>query len=149
LFSPASPPPARAVLAASEKPRPAVNTSPKPRRSEKIILTGVDKRTALGKRIVELRALFLEALGGSDGLSPMKRLKVEQAAQLTALAELCRGDFMRDGAGTLDDLVRLERKADHALRALGIVEAAPKPPTVRDNIASRYPAARLPEATEP
>jgi hypothetical protein len=50
----------------------------------------------------------------------MRKLKIEKAADLTAMAEQMRGDFMRDGKGTLDDIVRLERKADQAARALGI-----------------------------
>jgi hypothetical protein len=33
---------------------------------------------------------------------------------------------MRDGKGTLDDIVRLERKADQAVRSLGLSDAKPK-----------------------
>ena len=57
----------------------------------------------------------------------MKHLKVEETAQLKALAEQTRGDFMRDGRGTLDDIVRCERKADQAVRALGLSEAKRRP----------------------
>ena len=56
----------------------------------------------------------------------LAKLKIDRAAQLTTIAELARGDFMRDSAGTLDDIVRLERKADQAVRALGIREAKPR-----------------------
>jgi len=140
LFEPNTVPPDRGVPAASKELQHGVNASPKPRRSNKIILTGVDKRTALGKRIVELKALFVEALGGVDAISAIKRMKVDEAAQLKALAELCRGDFMRDAKGNLDDIVRIERKAEHAVRALRIVEAAPKPPSLRDYITAKHGA---------
>ena len=97
------------------------NAMPKARRSRTIVLTRVDRRTTLGKRIAELTAIYTAALG-SDALSPMKRLKVDEAAQLKALAERARGSYLRHGEGSLDDIVRIERKASAAERALGIVE---------------------------
>ena len=89
---------------------------------------------------------MLTAALGSVELTPMRRMKIEQAAQLTALAELARGRFMRDGEGTLDDIVRLERKADSAVRALGIVESKAKPASLADYFAARTAAKA---ATEP
>ena len=47
-----------------------------------------------------------------------------------------RGDFMRDGVGTLDDIVRHERKADQAVRALTEIEEKPRPPTLAELMAS-------------
>ena len=82
--------------------------------------------------------MFAVAVGGE--LTPMRKLKVDKAAQLTAIAELARGDFMRDGKGTLDDIVRLERKADQAIRALGLTEAKPKAPTLLDRFAAKAAA---------
>lgn len=96
-----------------------------PKRDRRLTLTKIDKRGRLGKRIAELTAMFAAAAG--DEQTPMRKMKVEKAAQLTAIAELARGDFMRDAQGTLDDVVRVERKADQAVRALGIVEGKPKP----------------------
>jgi hypothetical protein len=97
-----------------------------PKRDRRLTLTKIDKRGRLGKRIAELTEIFAAAIGGE--LTPWRKLKVEKAAQLTAIAELARGDFMRDDKGTLDDIVRCERKADQAVRALGISEAtSPKP----------------------
>ncbi len=50
---------------------------------------------------------------------------------------------MREGVGSLDDVVRIERKAGAAERALGIVErSAAATPTTLDNIRRHYPAAR-------
>ena len=95
-----------------------------PKRVRRFTLTMVDKRGRLGKRIAELGEVFSAAVSGEQ--TPMRKLKVEKAAQLTAIAELARGAYMRDAQGTLDDIVRLERKADQAVRALGIREAKPK-----------------------
>jgi len=91
-------------------------------------LTTVNRSTRLGKRIDELKALFSEALG-EDALAPMRRMRIAEAAELKALAEKARGDYLRDGAGTLDDIVRIERKADQAVRALGIERAAATSPS--------------------
>jgi hypothetical protein len=117
-----------------------------PKRDRRRYLTQVDRRSRLGIRIRELTEMFTAAVGVE--LTPMRKLKVEKAAQLTAISELARGDFMRDGCGTLDDIVRLERKADQAVRALGIIEALrAKKESVTDNIRRVFPAARL-EAAE-
>jgi len=95
----------------------------KPRRCRRLTLTKVDKRFRLGRRIAELAAIFTSALP-ADEMTPMKRLRVDEAAQLKALAEKARGDYLRDGAGGLDDILRIERKADQAVRALGIERAS-------------------------
>jgi hypothetical protein len=117
-----------------------------PKRDRRLTLTRIDKRGRLGKRIAELTEMFVDAIGVE--LTPLRKLKIEKAVQLTAIAELARGDFMRDGNGTLDDIVRLERKADRAVRALGISEAQPtKKQSVRENIRRAFSAARL-EAAE-
>jgi len=102
---------------------------PKPRRSRAQALTRVDRRLPLGRRIEALKAIYFEALGGAEGLSPMRRLKVDEAAQLKALAEKSRGDFMRDGVGSLDDVMVAERRADLAVRAIGLPKERPKPAT--------------------
>jgi hypothetical protein len=49
--------------------------------------------------------MFVAAVSGE--ITPIRRLAIEKAAELTALSEKARGDFMRDGVGTLDDIVRL------------------------------------------
>ena len=108
--------------------------TPSPRRSRAKRLATVNRSTRLGKRISELTATFAAAVGGE--ITPMRRLLIDRAAQLTAIAEKARGDFMRDGVGTLDDLVRCERKADQAVRALGELEQKPRPPTLAELMAS-------------
>ena len=37
---------------------------------------------------------------------------------MKALAEQARGNYLRDGVGSLDNVVRIERRAEHAVRAL-------------------------------
>jgi hypothetical protein len=80
---------------------------PRRRRDRRRTLTRIDQRSRLGKRIRELTNLFSAALGVDP--SPFRKLKIERAAQLSALAELARGDHMR-GKPT-SDIVRLERAA--------------------------------------
>jgi hypothetical protein len=102
--------------------------SPPPRRKRdrRRTLTRIDQRSRLGKRIRELTILFSGALGVDP--SPFRKLKIERAAQLSALAELARGDHMR--GKPMGDIVRLERAAASAVRALGELEAKPRAPTL-------------------
>ena len=105
-----------------------------PKRDRRRRLTKFDKRTALGRRIGELEGLFLAATPSAE-LSPLRRLKVGEAAQLTALAERARGILMREGempGASLDDIVRLERRAASAVKALGLRDSPPPPPTLSD-----------------
>jgi hypothetical protein len=109
-----------------------------PRRRKRVrrrTLTRIDMRGRLGKRIRELEILFSGASGGDRGeLSPVRKLKIEHAARLSALAEQALGDHLR-GIGT-SDLVRLERAAASAVRALGELEPKPKPPSLAEVLAS-------------
>jgi hypothetical protein len=125
-----------AAIAEASPPHQPVAIAPK--RDRRLTLTKIDRRGRLGKRVAELTAMFAAAVGGEQ--TAMRKLKVEKAAQLTALSELARGDFMRDGKGTLDDIVRLERKADQAFRSLGLTEAKSKPSNPLAAHFSRPPA---------
>jgi hypothetical protein len=112
--------------------------APRPRRSRAKHLTTVNRSTRLGKRIDELKALFTEALG-EDALTPMRRMRIAEAAELKGTAEAARGRWMRgEEKCSLDELVRLERKADQAVRALGIEETRAAPVTLSDYLAARY-----------
>ena len=112
-----------AVVEPKAQPQP-----PRRKRDRRRTLTKIDQRSRLGKRIRELTTLFAGALGGDQ--SPFRKLKIEQAAQLSAIAELARGDHMR-GRPT-GDLVRLERAAASAVRAMGDLEPKPRPPTLAE-----------------
>jgi hypothetical protein len=101
-----------------------------PRRSRKRTLTKVNRGSVLGKRIDELKTLFASAFAADD-LTPMRREKIGAAAQLQAMAEAERGAWMRGEARCdLDELVRLERRATQAVKAIGIPEGKPKPPSI-------------------
>ena len=90
------------------------------------LLTRVDKRNRVGRRIEELQALFLTALADRER-TPMLAHKVRQAAELLAMAEKGRGDYLRGEHCQLDDVVRAERRAEAAVAALGLTDAKPKP----------------------
>jgi len=107
---------------ATPSPRPMSETdAPSPRRSRAKKLTAVNRSSRIGKRIDELKALFTEALG-EDALTPMRRMRITEAAELKALAEKARGDYLRGEGGNLAEVVSAERRADQAVRGLGIVE---------------------------
>jgi hypothetical protein len=89
-----------------------------PKRDRRLTLTKIDKRGRFGRRVSELTSMFTDAVGGE--LTPMRRLKVERAAQMVAIAEMSRGGFMRDGGGKLEDVLLCERRAASACRAIGI-----------------------------
>jgi hypothetical protein len=113
-----------------------------PRRCRTKKLTSVNRSTRLGKRIDELRALY-EAAFPAGELSPMRRERIGEAAQLKAMAEAERGAWMRGEARCdLDELIRLERRAVAAVKALGIVEEtrARKPSPLAEHF-SRPPGA--------
>jgi hypothetical protein len=100
---------------------------PKPRRSRAQLLTRVDRRLPLGRRITELTRVFTDALAGAGELSSLRKLKIEQAAQASAVAELARGRYLRDGQGDLADLITAERHAAAAVRLIGLPKERTKP----------------------
>jgi hypothetical protein len=104
-------------------------TSSRKPRIRRRTLTRLDLRTSLAKRIAELKALFTASLaaGGETTLSPLRLLKVEQAAHALAVAELARGRYMRDGDGDLAELLTAERRADAAVKRLGLPYESPRP----------------------
>jgi hypothetical protein len=86
---------------------------------------------------------FETALGGnlSDGL----RLAVSRAAVLTAIAEDARVRKLNGACDVnLDDLVRLDRVAAQAVKALGLPSASGKPvetlPPLRERLMAGIPA---------
>jgi hypothetical protein len=89
-----------------------------PKRDRTRTLTKVDRRSVLGKRVVELVRVFTEA---SDGpWTALRKLKVRTAAENVAVAELARGRLMRGEGGELSDVITAERRAAAACRAIGI-----------------------------
>ena len=99
----------------------AASTKPQrtwPKRDWRRRLTKLDKRGRLYLRIRELTKVFEAELG--PDLTPMQRLRLDQAAHLMAIAEEARGRWMRKEGENLHDIVRCERAALLAMRELGI-----------------------------
>jgi hypothetical protein len=98
----------------------------------------LDGRTREARRARELQATYSEQAGGE--LTADLAARIRRAAELTALAEAKRAQLMRgdEGAASLDDLVRLERAAVAAVRALRIDDRAKaKQPSLREYLASK------------
>jgi hypothetical protein len=68
-----------------------------PKRDRRQYLTKIDNRSRLGIRIRELKALFESAFPAGE-LTPLRREKIGDAAQLKALAEEQRGAWLRGEA---------------------------------------------------
>jgi len=89
---------------------------PKRIRDNKRPPTWIDKRGRVWLRIVELQSLFVSAIEGAGAVvTPIRRMRIEEAAELKALAEKARGDYLRDGVGSLDEVIRCERNAAAAV----------------------------------
>jgi hypothetical protein len=79
-----------------------------------------DKRTLLGRRVVELAATFSTRLGEDAG-DPILQVQVERAARLVAYSEVLSARALRaDPAICPDDVIRASRAADHAMRRLNL-----------------------------
>jgi hypothetical protein len=77
-----------------------------------------DKRTLLGRRVVELAATFCARLG-EDASDPILQVQIERAARLVAYSEQLSAKALRaDPAVSPDDVIRASRAADHAMRGL-------------------------------
>jgi hypothetical protein len=127
-----------AVAARSTEARAAV--SERSNWSQRRTLTKIDRRLPLGKRITELTKLFTEAVGGE--ITPLRRMRIAEAAELKAWAEKARGDHFRNGTPAIEDVVPLERAAAAAFKAIGIVEpkrlpGRPSRQTVPEYLAGR------------
>ena len=89
-------------------------------RNKKRAPAKIDGRFVLGKRITQLVALYRERLNatGPDA-DPVLLAAIERAARLTALAEDASARAVRgDPNIALDDVVRISRTADLAVRRL-------------------------------
>jgi hypothetical protein len=91
----------------------------KPKPNKRRAHVRIDKRFAIGRRIKELTLTFRERLGLDADADPLLVAAVERAAQLQALAEQAAARALRaDPKVAYDDVVRLSRLADHAVRRL-------------------------------
>jgi hypothetical protein len=88
----------------------------------------LDGRTKICQRAKRLRAHYFALLehAGRDVRSVELVAAVDRACELQAIAEHLRADAMK-GRAVFDDLVRIERIAHGALRALRLPSGASKP----------------------
>jgi hypothetical protein len=90
----------------------------KPRPNKRRVKVRIDKRYALGRRVKELEATFRARLG-ADALDPVTDTAIRRAAEMVALAEAASARALRaDPRVSMDDVVRLQRAADLAVRRL-------------------------------
>jgi hypothetical protein len=110
----------------------------KPKRVRRLTLTKIDGRGRLARRIKELTNGFL-ALIPLEQITVTKRAQIDRAAQMTALAEEQRGRLMRHEIGVDQaDVLRWERKAEAAVKALGLPQdAKPQPMSLAQYLAER------------
>jgi len=93
--------------------------SAKPKPNKRRARVSIDKRFVLGRRVKQLTATFRERLGLDADPDPLLLTAIERAAQLQALAEQAAARALRaDPKVAYDDVVRLSRLADHAVRRL-------------------------------
>jgi len=100
----------------------------------------IDKRFILGKRVQLLAATFRQRLRIDEAdPDPLLLSAIDRAAQLQALAEQAAAGALRaDPRVGLDDLVRLQRLADLAVRRLRLDQSRkPTAPTLSSYLAQR------------
>ena len=93
----------------------------KPKPNKRRARVQIDKRFFLGRRIAQLTAIFAERAGLDDANDPdpMLQAAVEKAARLVALTEDATAKATKaDPRVSLDDVVRLSRMSDLAVRRL-------------------------------
>jgi hypothetical protein len=98
-----------------------------------------DGRYIIGRRVKELTATFRArlSLDGADP-DPLLLTATERAAQLQALAEQAAARALRaDPKVAYDDVVRLSRLADHAVRRLHLDRPKQTTPSLANYLAAR------------
>jgi hypothetical protein len=100
-----------------------------------------DRRTLLGRRITALAETFRRRIGFEEvAADPVLAAAVERAARLTGLAEQLSA-LCADPAVSPDDVVRMSRLADQAVRRLHLDRHKPQPggPTLADIMREAQP----------
>jgi hypothetical protein len=131
-------PPDMTHVDATVSPRRRRRRGPKPRQP-------FDKRTLIGRRVQELVAVFSARIG-PGAADPVTAAAIARAAETQALAESARARALRaDATVTLDDVVRLNRLAEHAVRALRLDRHnATQQPTLSEYLRSRSDSGGMP-----
>jgi hypothetical protein len=111
----------------------------KPKPNKRRAHVQIDKRFAIGRRVKQLTATFRERLGLDANPDLLLLAAIERAAQLQALAEQAAARALRgDVSVAYDDVVRLSRLAEHAVRKLHLDRNNTKQaPTLADYLVAR------------
>jgi hypothetical protein len=106
---------------------------------------GIDGRTRDAKRFRDLFESFAQGLGGEERLSEADRALARMTASLTVKSEAMQALVASGGEVDAEQLVRV---SNSLVRMLGrLVKRQPRTaPSVADNIARHFPAARRFEA---
>jgi hypothetical protein len=101
--------------------------------------TRLDHRTRVGRRSRELRKHYTAALSGREQTIELITA-ISRAAELVALAEDLRARMLRaDPKANADDVVRMQRVADLAVKRLNLPNASSKPLALRERLNSGGP----------
>ena len=93
-----------------------------------------DGRLWGARRTKQLTAEWVDRLGGPAAVDTVTLGRIKRAAELCAIAERARADALQDEGDGLDNLVRVERLADLALRRLGLDCKPPEPKPIVSTI---------------
>jgi hypothetical protein len=99
----------------------------------------INKRSRIGRRVVELKALFTSSLVASGReMTDLLMFKLDAAAEAQAVSEAARQAFLRGQSNVrAEGLATLERLARDAVKALGIDETRARVPTIAEYLAAR------------
>lgn len=129
-------------------PRSAVNLRPSRQRAKRTNnpLHGLDRTSALGRRVADLTKAFLAAFG--NPIDIQRQAQIIAAAELVALAEEARAVALRDPAkADFGAIGRLQGASDRAVRRLELkpYQAAERP-SLRERLAAEADEAEAVEA---
>ena len=107
-----------------------------------------DGRSWGARRTKQLTGEWVHRLGGPDAVDTVTLGRVKRAAELCAIAERARADALQGGGDGLDNLVRVERLADLAVRQLGLDCKPPEPERLVTTIGAGETRCRTGDARE-
>ena len=108
----------------------AVLSSPdRVKRKRRRLPPKINKRSRIGRRVVELKALFASSLEASGReMTDLLVFKLDAAAEAQAVSEAARQAVLRGQSNVrAEGLATLERLARDAVKALGLDETRAKP----------------------
>jgi hypothetical protein len=110
--------------------------------NDPLLLRGVDGRSMEATCYRDVAIALADNLGGQDKLSEPIKILVRQAAAMTVQVESLQSKIVSGEDVNLEQLTRLSNVLGRTLQRLGLRKPRARQ-SVRDNIRSAYPAARL------